>query len=113
MNTARPSRPMTTPRARSRNPAAICRRLTSGKREAKAQKVGPRYQANSSAGQKGNDSEYRAVSCECQVSLWTLFRKIKIFENMPATRDAVAPLSRFQSVKTFAALFAVPVQGIF
>src|ERR1700732_3060703 len=73
MNTGRPSRPTTIPRARSRNPADICKSLTSGKKEAEREKMGPvppgewRYEPG------GNDSEHRADPIECQVSLWTLF----------------------------------------
>src|SRR6266436_6522056 len=73
MNTASASRPTTTPRARSRNAADTCKNLTSGKKEAKREKMGPVPPGEWQYEPGGNDSEHRAKFHECQVSLWTLF----------------------------------------
>src|ERR1700675_2873056 len=52
-NTGKPSRPTTILRVRSRNPADICKSLTSGKKEAKRKKCGPQRQANGGTSQEG------------------------------------------------------------
>src|ERR1700676_4327868 len=105
MNTARRSRPTTILRVRSRNPADICKSLTSGKKEAKREKMGPvppgewRYEPGR------NDSEHKADSPECQVSLWTLFYA-------PSGPCGGPHNLNLDPVKSLAPLFAVAVQSI-
>src|ERR1700687_5866750 len=110
MNTGRPSRPTTIPRARSRNAADTCKSLTSGKKEAEREKMRPAPPGEWRYEPGGNDLEHKVNSLECQVRLWTLFLFSRA--RMVAGLCPVPHNLSLEPVKSLAALLAVAVQSI-
>src|ERR1700732_2918512 len=114
MNTGRPSRPTTIPRAHSRNAAATCKSLTSGKKEVKLKKCGPYHQANGGTSQEGTIQSIEQIPSNVQVGLWTLFDAHVVAGACPAGRGEAR--SRYNldldPIKPLAPLLAVAVQSV-